>query len=475
MAAWKSRPGGDISTGQFFLASGTGRISAGGALNSSRTDSSNNPVGSLIAQGDSQLSVLARADVLLSGIIDPTYVNQAFLPGANQVEFFTYGGSSAIGVESVSGSVTITPSADSLGVLLGSDTVGSSQIAFLSTPPTLAAVALTGDLALGADMTIAPSSRGQLSVFAGRDIVGFGSTLAMSDAPPGSFADVQDPAATGSDPSTYVKSNFGAIHVGDTVPVTVAAGRDITGITLHLPKAANISAVRDITNVSLVGQNLNPGDVTVVSAGRDIVDTPDTSGLEFTLGGPGALDMFAGRNFNLGNASGVTTNGRLANTNIPTTQGAGINIWAGLGAAPDVSGYIGKVVAPSTDLQNSLVTFVEGENGQAGLSFTQAAADFLALPFAAQQPFLVKSFFGELLASGHAASDPKVGYTQGYNAIDALFPGSRVPSASSTPNPYTGDLQLPFSRIYTLAAAESPCLSPEEISTSAWSARRPTS
>jgi hypothetical protein len=54
--------------------------------------------------------------------------------------------------------------------------------------------------------------------------------------------------------------------------------------------------------------------------------------------------------------------------------------------------------------------------------------------------------FTELVASGKEANDtPKLGFTRGFAAIDSLFPGSQ-----ESVSPFSGNLSLPFSRIYTL-------------------------
>jgi hypothetical protein len=52
---------------------------------------------------------------------------------------------------------------------------------------------------------------------------------------------------------------------------------------------------------------------------------------------------------------------------------------------------------------------------------------------------------------------PGAGFSRGYAAIDALFPGSRVPANEPR---YDGDLKLAFSRIYTLADADISLLVP---------------
>jgi hypothetical protein len=52
-----------------------------------------------------------------------------------------------------------------------------------------------------------------------------------------------------------------------------------------------------------------------------------------------------------------------------------------------------------------------------------------------------------------------VGFAEGYAAIDALYPGSRNPTAAK-PNPYSGDLNLISSQIYTLSGGNISILVP---------------
>jgi hypothetical protein len=67
-------------------------------------------------------------------------------------------------------------------------------------------------------------------------------------------------------------------------------------------------------------------------------------------------------------------------------------------------------------------------------------------------PLIDNVFFNELSLSGLAANaTPKVGFSEGYAAIDALFPGSRSGAAGAAANAYAGDLTLQFSQIYTLS------------------------
>ncbi len=439
------RAGGNITSGsQFFLADGTGTITAGGSVGTMQAAGNAGPaLGVLLGQQNSRLSVTAGGDLLLAGDVNPTVVPQASVPIKNASAFFSYGDSSALSLTSVSGSLSIESGNEAS---LVDDT--DSRQDHLALPGSLSAAAFVGDLTVGGDYLVA-APQGQLALFAGRDLSTV--SLIMSDAAPGSYPTIQSPNATFNGNGNAPLDAFGAIHSGDPLPVQIAAGRDITGF-FKLPKQAQITAGRDIINFTLQGQNLSASDTTLISAGRDFIQPPGSSSANaISVGGPGAVDLFAGRNINLGSSLGITTTGRLNDAAIADANGASISIWAGLGIQPDVGGFINKVVAPSTTLQASLIAFVEQQTGSTGLSYSQAQTDFLALPFFKQQPFVADTFFGQLLASGLAASTANAGYAQGYAAIDALFPASRLPPDSTATNPYAGDLGLPFSSIYTLA------------------------
>jgi filamentous hemagglutinin len=450
---------GDIDSSQFYLADGSGKISADGALGSAFNDGYLNlPVGTLLAQGNSQLTVAARGDVLLAADVNPTIIDQPLVPISSISNFLTYGSASSLNVMSVGGTVTLNPDAGALQTLLGLQQADDTNPSFLELiPGTLKAAALGGDLAVAGSFTLMPSTQGQLSLLAFHDLIGgaSGSFVTMSDAPAGLYPTIQNPTV---EINGNAFTPYGALHVGDTQPAIVAAGEDITGLGFQLPKAALISAGRDIVNLDFVGQNLSPTDTTVLSAGRDIVEQPNQTDIGISVGGPGALDLFAGRNIDLGESQGVATTGRLVDPDISDPNGSSVTLWAGLATAPNASEFISDIVAKSASLQPTLIDFMEQQSGQMGLTFAQAQAAFLALPFIEQEPFIAETFFGQLLQSGLAASTANAGYAQGYAAIDALFPGSRSSSGSNTP--YQGDIQLPFSRIYTISGGDISILAP---------------
>ncbi|WP_310474883.1 filamentous hemagglutinin family protein, partial [Sandarakinorhabdus sp.] len=204
-------------------------------------------------------------------------------------------------------------------------------------PGTLLAATLFGDLDLSAGvgstaLVLVPSPVGQLKLFAGGDIVS--ATLAMDDgdpsltpgplsaATPATLADInlRTPGTrlfgfpvilpNTSDAERRLLHNERATHANNPEPVRIFADGNINQLTLALPKQARISAGGDIIDMVFIGQNLNLGDVTRITAGRDIVassrvlpvstgtgfaNLPVLQGNNFVLGGPGTLFVEAGR------------------------------------------------------------------------------------------------------------------------------------------------------------------------------------
>jgi filamentous hemagglutinin family protein len=466
--------GRDIASGQFFVANGTGTLNAGRSFASNLSYSSGGagdkpqPVGSLFELEDAQLSLWAQDGIAIEGVIDPTLQHQPSAAGTlSDLVFFTYGGSSSFSAQSSSGDVSLSGNVNHIAVLAGA-AQGQDQVGWNVLPPSVRLVSLMQDLDAPSG-TLFPSASGQLQLFAGKDIVG--GTFVMSDAP---AQDIQTPTNYSSvDGISNIVASVGLaqddfnadLHANDSRPASIVAGRDIDSLNIVIPKAADVVAGRDIINLQYVGQNLSGTDLTLISAGRDFVDAPQlaTSGLVNTnvasvvsLGGPGQLDILAGRNIDLGFGVGVTTDGSLRNPNLPTANGAGITMLAGLGQGADYAGFLTKIIEPSSSYQQQLVSYVESLNGQTDLTVSQADTDFAALTADEQRAFVDGVFFNELNLSGiEANKKPGAGYSRGYAAIDALFPGSR-----SGNNPYNGDLNLTYSEIYTLSGGSISLLVP---------------
>ncbi|WP_395718910.1 filamentous haemagglutinin family protein [Prosthecobacter sp.] len=151
----------------------------------------------------------------------------------------------------------------------------------------------------------------------------------------------------------------GLLHAADTMPMLLyAGGGDVSGFTLFSGKQATILASRDITDISFYLQNVRSSDVSIVSAGRDVIaynasaplrtrslasgnlpaanELPEAGDIQ--INGPGTLKVLAGRNIDLGTGSnnadgtgvGITSIGNGRNPYLPFA-GADIVVAAGLG------------------------------------------------------------------------------------------------------------------------------------------------
>jgi hypothetical protein len=457
--------GRDITSGQFFVADGIGMLTAGRSF-AGNLGSPDAPVGSVFELADAQLSLWAQDDILIAGILNPTTLVQPAANNKQNATFFTYSGDSAFNAQSAAGDVTLQEhSTDTVSLLIGSLIPSlTDQAVFNLVPASLQLSALSGNLQVAA-ATLFPSDNGNLRLFAGHDILA--GTISMSDAPdsvistPANGGNVNGVTAIDGT-GLGVPYNFYSVrHSGDTTPASIVAGRDILDLQITVPKAGRVEAGRDIVGLQYAGQNLHPGDLTLVSAGRDYIEPPSVNpeGLINTnvpgvlqVGGPGRLDLLAGRNIDLGFSVGVTTVGELQNPNLGVTRGADITMLAGLGQSPDDATFLQKVIEPSTSYQQQLVAYVESITGQSNLAPDQADAEFAAFSADQQRPLINSVFFKELDQSGIDANKPGGGgFTRGYAAIDALFPGSRGAASASGVDPYSGNLDLTYSQIYTIA------------------------
>jgi filamentous hemagglutinin len=453
--------GRDVISSQFYVTDGVSALTAGRSF-----------LQAFLNMGDAQVDIEARQDISIEGVVNPTDLTQGSLgngASARQLAggYFTYGENSSLNIRSTAGTITIENS--QTGQFLG-DSVGAANNGYDIYPASFSMSALTQDINFSPSVgvTLFPSDRGELALFAARDIMGVGglAQLAMSDTPANAVPTAQNPSAGagGAGPIPISLGGTGSgRHAGDDIPVLVTAGRDIVDLNLDAPKPAQIVATRDITNLNFTGQNLASTDETLISAGRDFVEVIGDAGNgnQVQLGGPGRLDLLAGRNVDIGFSFGLTTVGENLNPNLGNSQGADLTVLAGLGQSPDYTSFYSKIILPSMTYQQDLVSYVESQTGQTGLSVAGAESEFSAFTSDAQRPLVDQIFFTELVASGREANTvPKAGYSRGYAAIDALFPNSRTVAGSTAQSPYLGDLKLEFSRIYTLSGGTISLLAP---------------
>jgi len=234
-------------------------------------------------------------------------------------------------------------------------------------------------------------------------------------------------------------------------PFRIIAGRDIVGGTPQT--SASPPSINFIFND-------NPDDISLVHAGRDIIYD------SVTIGGPGVLDVQAGRNLYQGYLGSLESIGPLVNVDPSNrSSGASISVTAGVGAnGPDYTDFAklyfdtanqlpadtplagsGKVVKTYDDDLYTWLTqrFSPDQhytlNGKSYVftgSKNDALAFFLTLPAEQQGVFVRQVYFEELTAGGReetgALASPRLGsYLRGRDAIAALFPSEDAATSRS--------------------------------------------
>ncbi len=328
------------------------------------------------------------------------------------------------------------------------------QSVFFLSAPNLKASAFSGDVSLVGSMDLFPAPAGSLELAASGGINGLqptgqgaingttfsvwtSSTVNISDADPALFPAFTTPFAyqtlsgrarlqavmsdlnpyavvsralqetgsfIGQDSAIDVKRSLHSeniLHKGDASPIRLyAAGGSIAGLTLFTPKFARVIADKDITDISFYIQNVSADDVSIVSAGRDIIpynlNSPtrslasdegkgniigDATRLTATgslsnalagdiqINGPGYLEVLAGRNLDLGTGPnyadgtgvGITGIGNFRNPFLPF-DGASIIAMAGVrgssgGAAVGLGGSslnLTKISTPGAAVSGEL-------------------------------------------------------------------------------------------------------------------------
>ncbi len=411
-------------------------------------------------------------------------------------------------------------------------------------PPVLRVAAYSGDVNIVGNFSLFPAPTGTLELAAGGSINGTlpngvtvingnvstnfsSSTINLSDADPTAIPGITSPlayqAVVGSKTSLQsttlqgflssiddlfaesgsVEGAFGVLqtkeelhdggilHKDDLNPVKIdAASGSVSGLTLFSSKSARVHAGTDITDLSLYIQNDSPGDITVVTAGRDIIpydtaatlfaasqaagNTLDTgqSALagDIQISGPGALEVLAGRDLNLGvgpnnpdgTGVGIASIGNGRNPSLPFA-GADVVAAAGIGPSTGLNGSklgFSKFIAAFLNPQSAgleadrylpdlgdLLGLTGASNAQVWKAFNKVSSekrDELALDI----------YYLVLRDSGRdhgLASSPNFGnYDTAYSAISALFPGSA----------YTGDISLTSREIKTESGGNIDLLAP---------------
>ncbi|WP_254610364.1 filamentous haemagglutinin family protein [Burkholderia aenigmatica] len=403
------RAGADILSGDYFVAKGSGTISAGGSIGSDIAVSSPMTsvkapiaVSTVLATQDGVLDVMARQGVEIGAVLNPSYASRFDPPGgqlATTINLSNYGQyadskgyspTSAVNVLSTTGDVRL----GSLGGLL----TGANGVL----PASVNLTAFDGGINIDSGGVLYPSAVGQLNLVADRSVnlssissvlvgTNLPNTFGMSDADPSQMPSPTNPLAVipALTNTTLAAHALNALHGDDLQPARIYSlnGSIVNGtadnpnnndglyrslITLSIDKPALLQAGQDIVNLAFWGQNLRSSDVTRVVAGRDIYDTPIpyTGGGAvpvLAIGGPGWFDIQAGRNIgpltsqaelynqvaNTGGLAQVFTGidavGNANNPNLPH-ESANVNVLFGVGPGVDLPGFVSAYIAPGSSV-----------------------------------------------------------------------------------------------------------------------------
>lgn len=286
----------------------------------------------------------------------------------------------------VVGTLNLAPSPQgALELLASNGIVGLAQSGVTTTILDGSPVTVTAWVSASLNLSDADPSRlpGVTNPLGFQQVVGSGDLALVRDAPNDPFAGLaasfqETGSFTGVNSSIDVKGSLHAatpVHLLNPDPVRLyAGGGDITGLTLFSPKKVLAHAERDITDIAFYLQHVNGEDISIISAGRDIIPFNENSPLrsqasdiaqgnlivdqgkdtvlkdasgnpistkalsgDLQVGGPGFLEILAGRNVDLGTGAnfvdgtgvGITSIGRLRNPFL-AFDGAGLIVLAGV-------------------------------------------------------------------------------------------------------------------------------------------------
>ncbi len=481
--------GRNLTGGSYFVGLGSGSIRALGSVGSANPDAPTaEPV---IALGDARFSVASRNGLQLASIVNPTLLRQgSSQPTTPQTRsvFSTYGGSSAVSLMTAASDLVLVNDPAALAARFTSMTFPENEpVAFRIYPPSLFATAARGNIEMLGSMSLYPAVGANVELFAGDSI------RARETGPIEFLMSDTDPAALPSAARPLGDAGYGLLAeafgtafslrrdlLNATVPVHSDARRtgtqsadlpvrfvartgdivldtDNDASGFFLPKPVRFVAGRDIRDITLTSQHLRSSDVTSLLAGRDIIYASARSDRGTLLGslreiavdGPGSVEVTAGRNVDLRTSSGISTRGDVQNPNL-APLGASVAVLTGVGTNPPrTDAFLRQYVETIGRNDAVLFAFLREIAGTTPPSKAAAIASLTALSPALRLRLAEQVLFAELRAVGReAARTGSNDFRAAYAALEALFPGSNPEPGSR--NAFAGDLNLFFSRIYTL-------------------------
>ncbi len=415
--------GGNILSGDYFVANGTGTLTAGGLIGSSGLIYTNSitqkiEVSTLLAAQNGAFNISARQGIDIGGVFDPSYLQGAVLPNGFKLvgaDAQSYSASSAVNAISTTGDVAFN-TLTSIGLVSAGDgpATGSGNDYSYVLPATVDLTAFTGGITIARDGELYPSATGQLSLVAAQSINlynasndnlnFFGLIDASSSALPSPLKPI--PRSLQNQVSYYdgvltssalVDHSQIALHGADTQPALIYSltgsindgilnndGNYADILQVAVDKPAQIQAAQSIFNLAFLGQNLRNDDITSIVAGTDIYDTRNlaSESLGFiapalAVGGPGVFDVEAGRNIGpltsqaqvfavQGTGAAVTGIDAIGNADNPYLphESANVQVLFGVGKGIDNAAFIADYVAPGAsipgiDTTTDLIAFME--------------------------------------------------------------------------------------------------------------------
>ncbi|WP_341328023.1 filamentous haemagglutinin family protein [Methylotuvimicrobium sp. KM2] len=485
--------GGDLKGGIYYVDNGTATFNVAGSLNAGSFKTvSITEMNPILALGNAQYHITAGKDIALQAIIDPMILSQPANKRPDLLSiFFRYGENSAVNLTSLTGNISLGNDVSGVvdlmnfqrGALISFD--GGARDALSVAPGTLKAYALSNDIIFKNGLIMYPSKVGQFELFAANNIItasnGNAVNVTMSDTNSNLLPTVLNPAANYNDARLRLVLSgitnepdkiYASIpnHINDPIPALISTDvGDILGkdpFQFIMAKPTQVSAGRDIRNVSLQFQHNIEGAESIVSAGRDfkfdIVRNPATGALvnvvqRMEVSGPGRLTIMAGRHVDLGSSEGITTTGNQVNTAL-AEDGAAINVVAGLAqtqfAAPDfMKSYLSNGESLYESYELAVADYMRRITGNDDLTVDLARAAFARLPAVERSHFnapyladLIETFNGLMKNYGNRFSIAKNSFDSASDtqarfnfklemdkaqfellaAIETLFPGTTV-------------------------------------------------
>jgi filamentous hemagglutinin len=488
---------GNIDSGAFEDDWGNASISAGGSLGTGTTLGAEipsiqqdnistpltTPIYAVLLPGSGTFDVSGRAGVTINSVVNSTTLpvttsNSAFSRAG--AYFFTYGSNSTLNIDSAGGDVNLQNASAVLpqsqlnngnSALPDLYAVGAFGVYY---PPIVNIAALSGDVQLtSTGLNLFPSATGNLSVLAQGSVTGVSPSnpsgffaITMNETSPSAWPSALAPqAGPNAPPATDLP--LVPLYQNEAQPVYIVANTgSISASDITLPKAADVIAGQNITDLNYVGKNLNPSDVTLIEAGGTLSYSTPTApvtnqlllnGNGITLAGPGALEVLAGGDLNLGDAAGIVTSGNLTDTRL-TATGASLIVGAGFGTnssgglrQPAYTSFINTYLAPTKagapgPYANTLVPYMQQlYPSDTNLNYASALAAFEALTPAQQLPLVSQVLSDVLSATGLAHTIQGASYAPGFAAINTLFPTSNSQGSLT----YSGDIDMFYSQLKT--------------------------